>query len=461
MCSVRYAAALALVVVLAAAQALDGAGAPLQDAQAPGGAITGRILDKDGKPRAGAIVQAVAVELQDGREILVPVGQAASNEQGEFRVDGLPAGRYLVSASDPSAGPIVSGDTAPLRYPPTYFPGVVQAVKGERVTVRPGGSARAEFTMQLVRPSRVSGVIRTDDGRRLVSGAVIMTSEENGLLSAVPPEDVTILPDGTFTFRNLPPGRYQIRARGEAESQGVSLFATFSLTVDARDVSNVLLILSPGASVEGRVSVEAGATARPPGYSGMRVRAPFADGTSFGDAPTGDVLPDGSFRIRGVMPGAHYITIEGLPSPWVVQTVTYRGEDLIDVPFDVGRSERLRNLRVTITNLASEVRGTVYTADGDPALGAVVIVLPVSPQFWTRTSRRFRVMRTEADGRFLVRGLPAGEYRAFASVDLDEAEACRPDVLRRVAASGVPLSLADREARTLDLALAAAVASGY
>ncbi len=479
MCSVRYAAALALAAASVPA-ACGGAArqpetkpaappaftvgalppgdrGPAEGTQAPTGTIAGRILDKDGRAYARAVVQAVAVELQDGREILVSVARTESNADGGFRVEGVPAGRYLVSASDPSPDTVLSDDTGSLRYPPTYFPGVLQAAEAGRVTVT-GGAAppRVEFRLQLVRPSRVSGVIKTEDGRPLVSGAVIMTSEQNGVFSAVSAEDVTILPDGTFSFRNVPPGRYQIRARGETEPQGVSLFATFSLTVGARDVSNLLLLLAPGAILEGRVSVDSSATARQPAWSGMRVRAPFADGTSFGDAPTGDVLADGTFRIRGVMSGTHYVNVEGLRPPWVLKSVMHRGNELLDVPFDVGRGERLNDMRVTISNLATELEGTVRTPEGSLALGAVVIVLPASPQFWTRTSRRLRITRTNADGRFLVRGLPAGEYHAFASLDLDEAEAYRPDVLRRAAAAGVPLTLAERDTRTLDLGLAGA-----
>ena len=453
----RHATALAILLVLAAAPDAAARHA-LQGPPPATGAIAGRILDTQGRPRAGVIVQAVSVEFREGREILAPVAKAETNERGEVRIDGLPAGRYLVSASDPAADKTISDQSGPLRYPATYFPGVVQAVQGERVTVAAGGSTRVEFPLLFVRPSRVSGTIRAGDGRQLASGAVIMTSEENGVMSAVPPEDVTIRSDGTFSFRNLPPGRYQIRARGETRARGVPLFATFSLTVEQRDVSDVVLTLGPGGAVEGRVAVDPGATAGPPAYAGMRVRAPFSDGTSFGDAPTGDVRADGTFRIRGVMSGVHGVTVEGLPAPWVIKSVLHGDDELIDGPFDVGKGERLRNVRITITNVATEVQGSVRTAGGDRARGAVVIVLPVSSRFWTRTSRRVRVTRTDEGGRFVVRGLPAGEYRALASVALDEAEAYRPDVMRRVAASGVPLSLAEREARALDLVLSAAVA---
>ena len=107
-------------------------------------------------------------------------------------------------------------------------------------------------------------------------------------LNAVPTQDVVILPDGSFAFRNVPPGTYQIRARGQVEPKAQSLFATYKVLVDGRDISNVELTLQPGASVAGHLKVEAGRPAKPPDFAGLRVRAPFADGSSFGDTVTGD-----------------------------------------------------------------------------------------------------------------------------------------------------------------------------
>jgi hypothetical protein len=69
------------------------------------------------------------------------------------------------------------------------------------------------------------------------------------------------------------------------------------------------------------------------------------------------------------------------------------------------------------------------------------------------TSRRLRLLRTDANGRFQVRELPAGEYRAVATCALDESETDRRDLLRRLARDGVPLSIGDRQRRAVDLPL--------
>src|SRR6476469_3206486 len=65
--------------------------------------------------------------------------------------------------------------------------------------------------------ARVSGRLTAADGRRLVSAAVMLTGADDSSTAAVPPEDVTIFPDGRFTFGRVPPGRYQIRARAQSQ----------------------------------------------------------------------------------------------------------------------------------------------------------------------------------------------------------------------------------------------------
>ena len=64
------------------------------------------------------------------------------------------------------------------------------------------------------------------------------------------------------------------------------------------------------------------------------------------------------------------------------------------------------------------------------------------------------MLRTDAGGRYRVRGLPAGEYRAVASLEMDESEAYRPGLLRTSADRRRP-QLKNLEERVLDLPLTA------
>ena len=110
-------------------------------------------------------------------------------------------------------------------------------------------------------------------------------------------------------------------------------------------------------------------------------------------------------------------------------------------------------VRITITNVASEVSGTVRDKDGRGVAGALVVFVPVPQQFWAPVSRRFGRLRTDASGHYSVRGLPPGDYRAAASLELDDRDAYRPDITRAVGEAGVGVSLETLATRVLDLSL--------
>ena len=210
--------------------------------------------------------------------------------------------------------------------------------------------------------------------------------------------------------------------------------------------------LLPGATISGRVMFE-GPTSRQPAFAGLRVRAPLADGRSFADALTGEVVSDGTYSIRGVMPGNHLLTVEGLEYPWVVKSVTSRGQDVTDAGLEADARQRFENVRIVVTNAATDVSGVVRDERSHPVADAMVLIIPLAQQFWQRSSRRFGLLHTDADGRFRIRGLPDGEYRAVASIDIDESDAFRVPVLDRLSAAGTPLSLKPLEQRVLDLRL--------
>lgn len=445
-----------------ARRAAPAAAVPLNDGQAitgidialqPAGVIAGQIRDEDGRPFVGAAVEALVSRFTDGQATLVSMSTAQTDDRGQFRLTGLPAGEYYVSALDPAFANV--GDaTGPLRYTPTYYPGVVFAEDATRVAVTVGVEPPPiNFALKIIRPARVTGLLYTEDRRQLVSGSLIMSPIHGEGLTSVPSHDAMIRGDGTFVFRNAPPGRYQIRARGEVEPGGTALFATFKVVIEGQDITDVNMLLIPGASVSGSVLVEAVGTPRPAAWPGARVRAPLGDGSPFGDAPTGDVRPDGSYSIRGIRAGAHVIRVEGLPFPWLLKSVTHRGQDITDLGLEAESRQRFEDVRVTITDVASEVSGTVMDTKGAPVADAMVVILPLSQQFWSRTSRRFGLLRTDAGGRYRLRGLPAGEYRAIASIELDETEAYRRELLQTFSQAGVPLSLKPLEQRRLDLPL--------
>ncbi|MBA3950081.1 MAG: carboxypeptidase regulatory-like domain-containing protein, partial [Acidobacteria bacterium] len=85
-------------LTLAAGQVLEG----IDVALAPHLWVSGKILDSDGTPFAGAIVSALRPVFVEDRREMVTVAEIITNDRGEYRLFGLPAGQYFISAVDPA-----------------------------------------------------------------------------------------------------------------------------------------------------------------------------------------------------------------------------------------------------------------------------------------------------------------------------------------------------------------------
>jgi hypothetical protein len=421
--------------------------ADINFALVPGGYIAGRIFDEDGTPFGGALVDALVARSANGTDTLFSVATAQTDDRGEFRLFGLPPGQYYVSAGDP-AFRAVSTPKGVLHYSPTYFPGVPFADQARPVVLTGSGdSPRVEFRLKLVPPARVAGKLLTSDSRQMFSAAIIMSPVEGQGVPMVPPEDPQLLPDGVFSFARVVPGHYQVRARGQTDPWGTALFAAYALQILGADVENIQITLRPGAVLDGYLTIENKRGTKPPLLPLIRVRAPFIDGSGFGDALTGTVQADGTFALRGLMTGSHQLVVDGLPAPWVLKSVLYRGADITDRQFEVAAREQFRDVRVTITDGAGEVTGVVQNARNVPVANTCVLIFPRATLFWIRTNRRMRTAYTDRDGRFTVPGLPAGEYLAVASLAADESDLGRRDRLLAWQRLATPFVLASDEAR--------------
>lgn len=413
------------------------------------GFIAGRVLDEDGTPFAGAVVEALVPRSDNGTDTLFSVASSQTDDRGEFRLFGLAPGQYYVSAADPAFRAVSTPAKGVLHYSPTYFPGVPFADQARPIVVTgTADQGKIEFKLKIVPPVRVAGTLKTSDARQLLSAAIIMSPLGGQGVPIVPPEDPNLLPDGTFSFGRVVPGNYEIRARGQTDPLGAALFAVFSIQILGNDVNGVQMMLRPGAVLDGRLQVESRRGTKPPLLTSIRVRAPFTDGNSFGDALTGTVQPDSTFALRGLMKGAHQIVLDGLQPPWILKSVLYQGADITDRQIDVAERELFRDLTITISDVSSEVSGVVQNARNLPVANTGVLVFPRVQLFWMRTNRRMRIAYTDRDGKFSVAGLPAGEYVAVASMAVDESDLGRRDRLlawQRVATAFV---LASDEART-------------
>ena len=301
----------------------------------------------------------------------------------------------------------------------------------------------------------------TADHRPLASATAVMMDGRPSGLPAGGPARVAILPDGRFTFSGVSPGRYRIRAHGTTRPHEPEVFAEYAVRVDGRDVGPIQMTLAAGATVDGTVMVDPRHRRPAPPLSSLRVRAPFADGSGFGDALTGAVAPNGRFAIRGLADGDHQIVVSGLPDPWVVQRVTWRGHDITDETIQADEGATFPDVRIAITDQAAAVSGMVRAPGDRPAGDAGVLIYPVDAEFWSRTAPTPARRPHEPGGPLRRPRASAGRYLAVAAYELDEGCLGRQRLLEALRPLATALTLRDADARvTLDLPLVRAASAG-
>ncbi|HAK55797.1 MAG TPA: DNA polymerase I [Acidobacteria bacterium] len=225
-----------------------------------GSVITGQVVDEVGEPLAGVGVRAMRHEYRQGERRLAVVGADTSDDRGQYRVYGLAPGTYYVSAV---ARFIDGGRQARGRfgrtnqieqdmgYAPSYYPGVTSASQAMPLTL---GVAQemtgVSFGVQLVPTVRVAGLVLSPEGAPSTRSAVSLVPDD-GARGFGGGLDAQTQSDGTFTVRNVPPGRYLAVARSGGRRRENPLFAVQSITVAGGELSGLTMMLSAGATVGG------------------------------------------------------------------------------------------------------------------------------------------------------------------------------------------------------------------
>ena len=419
---------------------------------APEVVLAGIVQDEDGKPFSGAFVEAQRATYLDGRREMLTVAEAITDDRGQFRLSQMPPGQYYVSATDPSFSDVgdVSGQ---LFWPSTYYPSASTPEDATRITLDPGVVQEAIIIkLKLVRPSRVGGRLRPAGNEELTAGAIEMGPRVSDQYASLSNHRVDIKPDGAYMFANVSPGRYAIRARGEAPSLVQSMFGIYTIDVSGTDMVAVDIGMQPGAILSGFVEWE-GRARRPADKSGVVIRSPMADGSLSGDAVTGNVQPDDSFKLRGVLFGEHYIRVDGLPEPWTLKRVEIQGRDVTDLAVEFRTGQIEPTVRVILTDASTEVGGTLSVSSRDVLHGYAVVIFSRNPTAWYPRSRHVWLGRPNLRGRFLVRGLPPGEYLMIAVRDVDEGDIGNATALQRLSEnpSAKPLTIRQDERMLVDL----------
>lgn len=419
-----------------------------------GSVISGRVTDEFGEPVANAAVMAMRSAYTGGTRRLVPAGaRDTTDDQGQYRLYGLPPGDYVVSANLRTREVTDPGDD-PSGYAPTYFPGTPNPGEAERVRLGLAQeNSSVSFGLVATRLVSVSGQVLNSTGGPPPGGAVVLMPPggARGAAAFMPGGGGRIDATGAFRIANVAPGRYQLQARTGVRGEGE--FARMDLTVGAEDVAGLTLVTALAGRVSGAVVTDTGAplpVSGQPIQVSARPASPEA-APGLGGGGGGRISDDGTFEL-GNLTDARVIRVS-VPQGWMLKSVTLNGEDITDTPIDVGPGQHLTGLRVAITQRIGTLTGTVVDTRKQPVLDATVVLFPSDEARRTFQSRFVRTARPDQQGTFRLTGLPPGSYMAVALQGLEDGQASDPEFLAGMEDLATRLALEEGESRSLTLEL--------
>jgi hypothetical protein len=399
-----------------------------------------------------------------GQRRLVPgAGEGSTDrtdDQGGFRLYGLPPGDYFVSASNRQGVMVAEAtisNTEADGFAPTYYPGTSNLGEATRITLKAGQEmSGANFALIAARMARVRGRAMNSRGEPVARAMLMLTPADPmmGMNFSLNMNNAMVGPDGSFQFANVAPGRYNLNVRPMGMPGANEEFAVMPVTVGNDDIDNLLVTTSLGATVKGIVTTDDGSA---PSFRPDQVQI-FAQPAEMtinvmGGGPT-RVNDDYSFEMTALSDRRLIRASAGAISGWYLKAVMLDGEDVTDkgVEFTPGRA--YEGLEVVFSQKTTDLSGLVTDDRNRPVLDATVVVFPANRDLWTYQSRYIRTARPDTNGRYNIKSLPPGDdYLLIVVQNLESGQGSDPEFLARAREEAKPFSLNEGETKAVDTKL--------
>jgi protocatechuate 3,4-dioxygenase beta subunit len=427
-----------------------------------GSVLGGRVTDEFGEPVANASVTAWRYAYAAGTRRMLPAAGAnardTTDDQGHYRLFGLPPGEYYVSATLRSGGQEITDPAGePSGYAATYYPGTTNIAEAQRVTLAVSQeNIGIHFGLIATRLVRVSGQVIMSDGAPASNGSVMlapvsstggraMVMQQGGAVNRIDS-------NGAFRLTSVAPGRYQMQARaGGREFE----LARMDLVVGAENVEGITLVTARGAVITGSVISDTGeAFDFRPAQLQVSARGAPAETPMMGPTSGGSRMGDDwSFTLLNVTDPILIRTSS--PQGWMLKAVSFNGQDITDTPMEYPPGQTVAGVQIVMTKRIASVSGAVTDARGNPVLDSTVVVFPANDKLWMYQSRFIRAARPDQDGRYRITMLPSPEqYLVVAVQRLEDGQAGDPEFLASVREAATKFELGEGETKAVDVKLA-------
>ncbi len=413
--------------------------------------VAGRVLDEDGDPMANVDVAVLRRTFSASGVKFEPRGSSQTNDLGEYRIGGLLAGKYFVSASPlPNFQSIVRTPQTPeeaeasqpdMAYVPTYYPNTPDRSQASTIELHAGDDMPLDFALTRMHTARIRGSVA---GLAPGTKAVVLLRGRDSISMYNAAE---VAHDGKFEILHVAPGSYSVTATTLVTD--APQMASGTVEVTDTNVEGLRLAPTAGATVRGRVRL-AGTIAKadtsllfvylhPNDEENESSGVTFAEG-AMASSGMGRVKADGSFELKNVPPGVYEVEVSGDTkdmSDCFVDSVVAGTKNVLDSGLKVSGGILL--IDVTVSAGAGIVEGVVTNDKNDAISDAVVVAVP--EEKYQKQQSHYAKAATDQHGRFTVRGLRPGAYTLFAWEALDGDDYFDPEYRKKYQANATSVRL--------------------
>jgi hypothetical protein len=402
-----------------------------------GGVLTGTVTNAAGEPLVGIRVRALRIAEGSGpgrptRVVSNGFGDRPTDDRGMYRIYGLTAGTYIVSAG--GAGTQQSIQLNPFEADvPTYSTSSTRDNAAE-YNVRSGEETIADIRYRNDPGRTISGNVRVNGQ----NGAAVMLFSTDSI--DVPASSAYQMP-GTrgFALTGIGDGEYTVYAQempASSNSSGVlpdiSVSEVKRIVVKGADVTGIELTPRPLGVVNGVVALEPSKAPecqnkRKPLFTEMLIelqRNPkdvdLAAALLRLNATPLRVDAKGAFQMRNVLPARYRFNPRFYARYWYLQSITTGSaapaakavarNDAAANWTGVRAGEQLSNITITLAEGAASIRGKIPVGEGATVPSSAVVYLVPAEREKADDVLRYFVTEVASDGAFMLNSLPPGRY---------------------------------------------------
>jgi hypothetical protein len=388
---------------------------------------------------------------------------------------GMNGGSFNSSGNPDPAVRARIGLAAGEDYVPVYFPGTFDHRAAAAIDVRSGTEVNGvDLIVSPIRTASITGVVRPLPSSRPGIAAV----RTQLLVSRNPTYNnrtvgVAVSPQtGTFSISGLAPGSYVLAAGTGNGDERVTGRAVVNVSEGGFESAQV--VLERGMQIPVAIAVEGAAD-----LSGLRVSLrtdPVIPGLA--DTPAATRAADGSILLTGVTAGDYRVNIaplmtlipatptnpppavpgpaQGTPAvrlppsrPAYVKSIRFGGADVLNDRLHVDDTTAGTPLEIVVGTNPGQIDGVAVDAARKPAPYVTVVLVP-KPDRRQRMDL-YKIVTTDAAGRFRIPNIPPEDYKLFAWEDVETNAWLDPQFIRLDEEQGQALRIGEGARATVNV----------